>query len=114
VKKTLEEIFQRELARIEEASKNGPLDIDDLKKVEILTRSLKQIEDPIEKDKELDWLTNDQLLALANLSKRGLDGKAAEERQRTDSGSKKPIRGKNKSPSKVKRGSISDRKESKE
>jgi hypothetical protein len=45
MKGTLRKVLERELDRIEEASQNGPLDIEDCKKLEILTRSLKQLEE---------------------------------------------------------------------
>ena len=67
MKQTLRDIFARELARIEEASKTGALEMEDLKKVEILTRSLKQLEDPPRATSPLDDISNEDLLLLARL-----------------------------------------------
>jgi hypothetical protein len=45
MKSKMKKILERELERIEVASLTGPLDIEDCKKLEILTRSLKQLEE---------------------------------------------------------------------
>jgi hypothetical protein len=71
MKKILEGILGRELDKLEKKSQVEDLDMDDLKKVEILTRSLKQIEVSEKAEDELESLTIEQLIELANLSKDG-------------------------------------------
>ena len=67
MKNMLRDICDRELSRLNEASLLGSLELDDIKKIEILTRSLKQLEDNPPKLVELDDLTKDDLLNLARL-----------------------------------------------
>lgn len=60
----IQSLFQRELERLEIKSKEAPLDMEDLKRLEILTRSLKQHskqEQPPQED-ELANLTTEELI----------------------------------------------------
>jgi len=67
VKNMLRNICERELNRLNEASLLGSLELDDIKKIEILTRSLKQLEDAPPKLLDLEDITKDDLLNLARL-----------------------------------------------
>lgn len=69
MRKILEGILKRELDRLEERSLNESLDMEDLKKVEILTRSLKQIDSSEEQKDELDNLSINELLDIVKSSK---------------------------------------------
>lgn len=61
----LDKIFERELARLSEASNNGSLEMDDIKKLEILTRTIKQFQAPEKKQENLfENLTTEDLLKL--------------------------------------------------
>ena len=66
----LQEIFLREINRLNDASKKGPLDMDDIKKLDLLTRSWKSYSgNQIVDDKDpLDGLTAQEILELARSS----------------------------------------------
>jgi hypothetical protein len=65
MKQMLEEVFGRELARLDEKSKQGPLSLDDLKALSLLTSSLKSYQEPAKQpDNPLKDLTTEQLLLL--------------------------------------------------
>ena len=64
----LDEIFKRELDRLDKLSQIEALSIDDLRRLETLTRSLKNyIKDENEDREDLDYLSKDQLIALATM-----------------------------------------------
>jgi hypothetical protein len=66
MKERLVAIVSRELDRLERLSQVGPLDMDEVKKLEVLTRSLKQLQDPPKKvDNPVEALTTEELLRLA-------------------------------------------------
>lgn len=67
MKNMLRDICSRELNRLNDLSLQGPLELEDVKKIEILTRSLKQLEDAPPKQEELDDFSKDDLLSLARL-----------------------------------------------
>ena len=63
----LEQIFMRELERLDEISKKGALDMDELKRLDLLTKSLKQYQKPQDNDEDsLENLSVDDLIKLAN------------------------------------------------
>ncbi len=76
MKQTLREICARELGRLNTSSEAGSLSLDDVKKLEILTRSLKQLEDTPKETSSLDEITNEDLLFLAKFG--ADDGRHAE------------------------------------
>lgn len=67
MKQTLREICARELGRLNTSSEAGSLSLDDVKKLEILTRSLKQLEDTPKDAETLETVTVEDLLRLAKL-----------------------------------------------
>lgn len=63
MKDRLAKIVARELDRIDELSEQGPLDIEDCKRLEVLTRSLKQLEDKkVEVENPFEGLSSEDLL----------------------------------------------------
>jgi hypothetical protein len=65
MKQLLEEVFARELERLNEKSLQGPLSLDDLKALSLLTQSLKSYTEPAKApDNPLKDLTTEQLLQL--------------------------------------------------
>ena len=61
----LDQIFERELTRLSEASTRGTLEMEDIKKLEILTRALKQYQAPEKKqDNPFESLSTEDLLKL--------------------------------------------------
>ncbi len=65
MKEVLEEVFSRELNRLNELSKERPLALDELKALSLLTQSLKSYQEPTKVvDNPLKELTSEQLLAL--------------------------------------------------
>ncbi len=65
MREILDKIFERELTRLSEASNNGSLEMDDIKKLEILTRTIKQFQAPEKKQENLfENLTTEDLLKL--------------------------------------------------
>ncbi len=68
MKDILNAVFARELTRLDDKSKLGPLDLDDLKALDLLTRSLKSYQEPTKQaENPLKDLTNEQLVALMRL-----------------------------------------------
>ena len=67
--KELEDIFKREIERLNVASERGPLDIDDVKKLDLLTRAWKSYSgNQIVEDLEpLKGMTAEEILALAKM-----------------------------------------------
>jgi hypothetical protein len=60
----LDDILQREIERINEVSKKGPLETDEVKRLEILVRAYKQYSAPaVEDDSPLAGLSSEDLLA---------------------------------------------------
>ena len=64
MKQVLDSIFERELKRLDEASQKESLDLDDLRRLDILTRALKQYQEPTkEAESPLSQLSSDELIA---------------------------------------------------
>ena len=84
MKDRLAKILSKELAILEEISEKRSLDIEEVKKLEILTRSLKQMEDKKEESKNpLDELTSEELVAFV---KGASNGRKVEERPEAEGG----------------------------
>ena len=67
MKKVLDGIFERELKRLDGISQERALNLDELKSLDILTRSLKQFQEPAKQEENpLAGLTNEQLLQLVS------------------------------------------------
>jgi hypothetical protein len=65
MKKTLDRIFERELNRLDALSEKRPLELDELKALDVLTRSLKQfVAPPKEEENPLEDLSTEELLAI--------------------------------------------------
>lgn len=64
MKELLDQIFEREVKRLDQRSQKEPLDVEDLRKLDILTRALRQYQVPEKKDESLDELTTAELIAL--------------------------------------------------
>lgn len=65
MKNLLDEIFAREIARLDEISKERPLNMDEIKALETLTRALKSYQAPTVKSADpLEGLTTEQLLEI--------------------------------------------------
>ncbi len=65
MKEVLEEVFSRELSRLNELSKERPLTLDELKALSLLTQSLKSYQEPTKSvENPRKDLTSEQLLAL--------------------------------------------------
>ena len=72
MKEMLEQVFARELARLDAKSKEQPLDLDDLKALSLLTQYLKSYQEPAKQEINLlKDLTSEQLLALVNMAEDG-------------------------------------------
>lgn len=85
MKDRLAKILSRELEILEGISETRALEIDEVKKLEILTRSLKQMEEKKEeKVNPLEALTSEELVAFIRGASN--DGSKAEERPKAKGG----------------------------
>jgi len=72
----------RELERLDEISKKGALDMDELKRLDLLTKSLKQYQKPQDSEEDsLQDLSIDDLIKLANWEEE--DGSTSESRPKS-------------------------------
>ena len=71
--KELEDIFIREIERLNTASKRGALDIEDVRKLDMLTRAWKSYSGNqiVEESDPLEGMTLEQKLALASMDIEG-------------------------------------------
>ncbi len=77
MKEVLEEVFSRELSRLNELSKERPLTLDELKALSLLTQSLKSYQEPTKSaENPLKDLTSEQLLAFFKTEEAPNDDKA--------------------------------------
>jgi hypothetical protein len=95
LKDVLDRIFERELNRLDEASKKQALDLEDLRRLDLLTRSVKSLQDtPVEEEDTFKDLSSEEIIKLLK-AEEGPSGKAEPEPvrpPRPKAGSKKGVK----------------------